>query len=89
MRACELIAICEEDDDATLASDLVKAKAEMKRIRDEIQNTRAKAAKEKKIGATNVVKSLMDKVEQLQNKIVSLWKSYDSKHGTNYHMTYA
>ena len=78
-------------DSITEASDpeLQKVKDEIEKIRHTQAQVRVKMHKAKEDGKSD---SLLDSLKKewtaLNQKIINLWKSYDQKHGTKYHLGY-
>jgi t-SNARE complex subunit (syntaxin) len=80
------LALLQEASDA----DMEKTKSEIERVHKALSDLKIKMHKEREAGKSpTVLDALKKQWQQLQAKIVDIWKSYDQKHGTKYHAAYA
>lgn len=70
--------------------DLEKTKTEIQKIHDQLTKLKTTIHKEHQSGkGASVLDGLKKQWQSLQDKIVAIWKAYDSKHGTHYAQAYA
>lgn len=70
-------------------TDLDRVRSEIENIQKQLAQVKEQIKKEKEAGkGDNILDGLKKKWQDLQSKIVTVWKSYDQKHGTKYAQAY-